>query len=83
MKIYQYRAVVISDRGHIDDPVYLRALNEQGAMAEAISCPICGESAHCGASGWKHREEQIKGADKLVILLEREVEFHCPTIPGT
>ena len=31
-KVYQYRTIIIEDRGHITDPRFLAALNEQGSM---------------------------------------------------
>ena len=30
-KTYAYQTIVIDDRGHLDDPEFLAALNEQGA----------------------------------------------------
>ena len=55
-KTYEYEAVVIEDRGFLDDPEFLAMLNEEGA------------------SGWRHRADQAKGASKQVVLLERETE---------
>lgn len=54
-KKYEYCTVLIEDRGHLDDPDYLRMLNEMGAL------------------GWKRSQEAPKGANKLAVLLEREV----------
>lgn len=31
-KTYEYCTVLIEDRGHLDDPDYLRMLNEMGAQ---------------------------------------------------
>ena len=75
MKVYQYQAVVIENRGHLTDPEYLLALCSFGKEAGPVVCPVCGLDGHATANGWKHREEQAVGATKLAILLEREVEL--------
>ena len=77
MKSYEYQTVIIPDRGHLDDPEFLRALNEQGRPQGEVKCPLCGEPGHAFANGWKHKEEAAVGANKLAVLLEREVEFTC------
>ena len=82
MKVYQYQTIVIEDRGHLTDPVFLKALNEQGGVAGVVSCPLCGEMGHSVANGWKHREEQPLGAAKLAVLLEREVEISGAHLSG-
>jgi hypothetical protein len=76
LKTYQYQAVVIEDRGHLTDPEFLHALNEQGATFGVVACPNCG-GPHGFANGWKHKEEQAMGATRLAVLLEREVQFEC------
>lgn len=76
VKIYQYKVVEIIDRGHLDDPEFLLALNEAGVDAGRIPCPRCGQ-CKAVANGWKHREDQAKGANKQVVLLEREVTIEC------
>ncbi len=75
MKAYQYQTILIPDRGHLDDPELLTALNQQGVPEGSVRCPRCGKRGHSVASGWKHREDQPKGANALAILLEREVEI--------
>ncbi len=64
MKTYEYITIIIKDRGHLDDPEFLEALNE------------------FGKKGWKHKEEQAKGSDKLAVLLERETD-HGPDVNFT
>ena len=54
-KAYEYKTIVIEDRGFITDVVFLHALNIEGA------------------AGWRHKEEQVMGAKKLAVLLEREI----------
>jgi len=79
MKSYQYQTVIIEDRGHLNDPEFLAALNEFGSAEGQVKCPWCGAIDTCKAraNGWKHKEEQAMGATKLALLLEREVEFEC------
>lgn len=74
MKIYQYQTIQITDRSHLDDPELLLALNTEGSQCGLVECPVC-HKKHAEASGWKHKEDQPKGSDKLCVLLEREVEF--------
>jgi len=74
MKCFQYKAIVIEDKGHLDDPEFLAGLNESGIAEGRIKCPRCEGDGHAVASGWKHREDQSKGAHNQVVLLEREVE---------
>jgi hypothetical protein len=76
-KTYKYQAIVINDRGHLTDPEFLNALNEQGALVETYVCPLCGGICPTLASGWKHKEDQPMGANKLAVLLEREIQFEC------
>ena len=58
VKVYQYKTVVMEDRGHISDPRFLEVLNRE---------------ATTGADGWRHKEEQVVGASRLAILVEREL----------
>ena len=74
-KAYQYKTIIISDRGHLDDPGLLLALNIEGLPELDPDCPRCGKKGHAVAHGWKHKEDQVKGASKLAILVEREVEI--------
>jgi hypothetical protein len=73
VKIHQYEAVVIEDRGHYT-PSFMAALNDQGNLCGKIPCPICGEN-HAIANGWKLKEQQPMGSAKIVCLLEREIEI--------
>lgn len=79
MKIYQYQTVVISDRGHLTDPEFLAALNDNGILSGPVICPFCGATDHAIANGWKHKEEQPKGGHELAVLMEREIEVECPS----
>lgn len=83
MKDYQYKAVVLEDRGHLTHPAFIDALNNEGRAQGTVPCPCCG-GASCGAkaNGWKHKEEQPMGSSKLAVLLEREVEYSC-LFPGS
>jgi hypothetical protein len=86
VKTYQYKTIIISDRGHLDDPGLLLALNEAGLSEINPDCPRCGIKGHAVAHGWKHKEDQPKGANKLAILVEREVEIDeaaCETVNAT
>lgn len=82
MKLYEYKTEIITDRGHLNDPEFLSMLNDCGRQGEPLLCPMCGGFGHSEASGWKHKEEQAMGANKLVVLLEREIEVRpaCPKL---
>ena len=73
VKAYEYKAVVIEDRGHLTHPPFIAALNKEGVPEGNIECPVCGKYGHAVADGWKQKEEQPMGANKLAVLLEREI----------
>lgn len=78
VKAYEYQAVLIPDKGHLDDPEFLRALNDQGEAKKDPPCPWCGgKGCKVWANGWRHKMDANKGAHTQVILLERETEFEC------
>lgn len=62
-KSYEYKTLVLEDRGHLSDPLLLSALNAEGA------------------AGWRHKEDQPKGASQLAILLERETTHDDGSAP--
>jgi hypothetical protein len=77
MKAYQYIAVQIPDRSHLDDVDFLKALNELGTPRGNVPCPWCKQMGHAVANGFKRSEEAPKGATMLVVLMESEVVFEC------
>ena len=82
VKAYQYKTITLPDRGHIDHPPFLMAMNVEGASIENVPCPVCGGAGHAIGYGWKDREWQNVGAQRLIVLLEREVEVdwaRCPS----
>jgi hypothetical protein len=84
MKSHEYMTIVIEDRGHLDSLGLLEPLNQYGHADGKVDrpCPVCKATDHAYASGWKHREDQPKGSNKLCVLMEREVEFLCPELLG-
>jgi len=79
VKTYEYKTIQIEDRGHLDDPEFLSALNEQGAAEKDPICPWCGKRGTCKVwqNGWRHKTDTPKGAHLQIVLFERETEFDC------
>jgi hypothetical protein len=82
VKCYDYITLLIPDRGFLDDPEFLAALNEQGRAEKDPPCPWCGNKGTCKVwqNGWRHKADSPKGATMQAVLLERETEFACSLV---